>query len=185
MEAARERGLTSGHPVTFEPVSRFCIAQLNVARLVAPLDAPALVEFVNALEPVNALADAAPGFVWRLQTEDGDATAIRVFDDDMLIVNMSVWESIAALSDFVFRSGHRDVMVRRREWFERMAEAYLVLWWVPEGHLPTVEEGQVRLERLRAGGPGPEAFTFRRPFPPPGSDTATEVADDRSICPTA
>ena len=184
MEAPRAHGLTSGHPVTFDPVSRFCIAQLNVARLVAPLDDPALADFVDALEPVNALADAAPGFAWRLQTEDGDATAIRVFDDDMVIVNMSVWRSIAALSDFVFRSDHRDVMVRRREWFERMAEAYLVLWWVPEG-VPTVEEGRVKLERLRADGPGPEAFTFRRPFPAPDSGTPTEAADDRSICPTA
>jgi hypothetical protein len=102
----------------------------------------------------------------------------------MVIVNMSVWDSMATLSDFVFRSSHRDVMVRRREWFERMAEAYLALWWVPEGHLPTVEEGQMRLERLRAGGPGPDAFTFRQPFPSQGGGMATEVVDGRSICPT-
>jgi Domain of unknown function (DUF3291) len=172
-------------PVTFGPVPGFRIAQLNVARLLAPLDTPALADFVDALDPVNALADAAPGFVWRLQTEDGDATAIRAFEDDMVIVNMSVWDSIAALGDFVFRSAHRDVMVRRREWFERTAEAYLVLWWVPEGHVPTVEEGRARLERLRAGGPGPDAFTFRQPFPPPGSDADADFIHGRSSCPSA
>ena len=124
---------------------RFHVAQLNVARLKTALDSPALFDFVEALEPINALADAAPGFVWRLQTEDGDATAIRAFEDDMLIVNMSVWESIEALGNFAYRSDHRSVMVRRREWFEQMAEAYLVLWWVTEGHMPTVEEGRARL----------------------------------------
>lgn len=151
-------------------MSRFYVAQLNVARLLAPLDAPALVDFVDALEPINAMADAAPGFVWRLQTEDGDATAIRAFDDDMVIVNISVWRSIEALADFAYRSSHRDVMVRRRQWFEPMAEAYLVLWWVPEAHRPSVEEGRARLDRLRTRGPSPDAFTFREPFPSPSGD---------------
>lgn len=158
------------------------LAQLNIARLVAPLDAPELRGFVEALDPVNAIADAAPGFVWRLQTDEGDATSLRPYDDDMLIVNMSVWESLESLADFVYRSDHQRIMRGRRQWLERMAEAYVVLWWVPAGHLPTVEEARQRLELLRANGPTPEAFTFRSPFPSPGSTTpaAAELAECRT-----
>jgi hypothetical protein len=148
-------------------VASFQVAQLNVARLRAPLDAPELADFVAWLEPINALADRAPGFVWRLQTDDGDATSIRVFDDDMLIVNMSVWESIDALNAFVYRSDHKDVFARRKEWFERIDDAYVVLWWHPADEPPAVEEGARRLEHLRAHGPTPEAFTLRASFPPP------------------
>lgn len=137
------------------------LAQLNIARLLAPIDSPQLADFVAALEPVNALADAAPGFVWRLQTDEGNATSIRPYDDDMLVVNMSVWESLDALRDFVFGAEHRAIMAGRRQWFERMADAYVVLWWVPEGHIPTVEEAKDRLERLRRDGPSEDAFTFR------------------------
>lgn len=144
-------------------MAEYHLAQLNIARLLAPLDSPQLADFVAALEPVNALADGSPGFVWRLQTEDGDATSIRAFDDDMLIVNMSVWESAEALADFVYRSDHRSVLRRRREWFERMDEAYVVLWWVPAGHLPSIEEAKERLARLRNDGSSPHAFTFRSP----------------------
>ncbi|HEY8525858.1 MAG TPA: DUF3291 domain-containing protein [Acidimicrobiales bacterium] len=148
------------------------VAQLNIGRLRAPLDSPQLAAFVEALEPVNALADRAPGFVWRLQTEEGDATALRPFPDDMMLVNMSVWESVEALADFVYRSAHRDILRRRREFFEPMEEAFTVLWWVPAGHIPTVEEAKERLERLRRDGPTPEAFTFRTRFPAPDEDAA-------------
>ena len=147
----------------------FHLAQLNIGRIRAPLDSPQLSHFVAALEPINALADKSPGFVWRLQTEEGDATSIRAFDDDMLLVNMSVWESLDALSAFVYRSDHRAVMLRRREWFERPADAFMVLWWVPADHTPTVDEAKQRLERLREHGPSQEAFTFRNPFPPPAT----------------
>src|SRR3954451_571913 len=109
----------------------FHLAQLNIALPKEPLDAPLLAEFVAALEPVNAAADAAPGFVWRLQTDEGDATGIRAFGDDRLIVNMSTWVSLEALRAFVYTNGvHKAVLGRRREWFERM-DAYLCLWWVP------------------------------------------------------
>jgi hypothetical protein len=145
------------------------VAQLNVARLLAPLESPQLADFVAALDPVNALADGAAGFVWRLQTEDGDATSIRAFDDDMIIVNMSVWESVDALRRFVYRSDHRDVMVRRRQWFEHMDEAYLVLWWVPTGHTPSVDQAVQRLKTLRQQGPTAAAFTFRDLHPPPNA----------------
>jgi hypothetical protein len=142
------------------------LAQLNIARFKAPMDDPALAGFVAQLDPVNALADAAPGFVWRLQTEEGNATSIHAFEDDLLLVNMSVWESIEALADFVYRSPHVAVMRRRREWAERMREAYIVLWWVPAGTTPTVEEAKGRLEHLRENGPGPIAFTFKKRYSP-------------------
>ncbi len=127
--------------------------------------------FVDGLEPVNALADACPGFVWRLQTEEGDATALRVFDDDMLIVNMSVWESVEALREFVFRSGHSAYLRRRVEWFEKLAEASTALWWIPKGQIPTVEDAKAKLESLRARGSSQEAFALRDSFPPPGDDS--------------
>jgi uncharacterized protein DUF3291 len=158
------------------------LAQLNVGRLREPIDAPATAGFVEALDPVNALADAAPGFVWRLQTEDGNATAVQVSDDPLFIINMSVWESIEALAEFVYRSAHVGVMRRRAAWFHRSVEAYLVLWWVPTGHRPTPEEALDRLARLRHEGPTPGAFTFRQPFAPPGASDPVDV-DDGWTCP--
>ena len=150
-------------------MTTFHLAQLNVARVLAPLDSPAMADFVAQLDAVNALADGAPGFVWRLQTEDGDATAVRAFDDAAIIVNMSVWESPEALHAYVYEGGHLDVLRRRREWFARMAEAFTVLWWVPAGQRPTVPEGVGRLEHLRREGPTPHAFSFRTLFAPPGA----------------
>ena len=143
------------------------LAQVNLATVRAPLDTPLLAGFVAQLEPINALADHSPGFVWRLQTEDGDATAIRPFGDQRIMVNLSVWESLEALRSFVYASRHLDVMRRRREWFHRMADAYLALWWVPAGTIPTVAEARDRIRRLTRDGPDPDAFTFRSPFPAP------------------
>lgn len=145
----------------------FHLAQLNIARLVAPLDAPEIADFVSALDRINALADAAPGFVWRFQTAEGDATAVRPYDDDRIIVNLSVWGSMDALHQYVYRTDHAAIMARRREWFERMTDAFLVLWWVPAGHCPSPEEAVARLELLRAHGPTAEAFTFRQAFAAP------------------
>jgi hypothetical protein len=147
------------------------LAQVNLATLRAPLDDPELAGFVAQLEPVNALADAFPGFVWRLQTEDGDATAIRPFDDDRIMVNLSVWASLESLRDFVYASRHLDVLRRRREWFHRMADPFLALWWVPAGTIPTVAQAKDRLELLARQGPTPAAFTFRVPFPAPTAAT--------------
>jgi hypothetical protein len=148
------------------------LAQVNVARLVAPLEDPQLADFVAALDPVNAAADSAPGFVWRLQTEDGDATAIRAFEWDVaesagVIVNMSVWTDVASLAGFVYGELHRAVLKRRREWFERMREGYTACWWVPAGHRPSTAEAEERLQHLRAHGPTWWAFTLRTHFPPP------------------
>src|SRR5262245_47864109 len=156
---------------------RYHIAQLNIGRIVAPLDSPQLAGFVNRLDEINALADRAPGFVWRFQTEAGDATALRPYDDDRILVNFSVWESAEALHQLVYRTAHVEVMRQRRQWFEVMTEAYLVLWWVPEGHRPTIGEAIARLERLRMRGSSPEAFTFRELYPPP--ESAGTKAPDR------
>jgi hypothetical protein len=155
-----------------EPMGH-ALAQVNIGRLRAPLDSPQLASFMAALDPVNAVADTAPGFVWRLQTEDGNATAVRAFEWDQagsagVILNMSVWESVEALAAFVYSRQHREVLRRRREWFEQMAEAYLALWWVPRGHVPTPGDAEDRIRHLRAHGPTPHAFTLRVHFPPPG-----------------
>ncbi|MFC6936390.1 DUF3291 domain-containing protein [Actinomadura yumaensis] len=142
------------------------LAQFNVATLRFPLDDPRLAEFVARLDPVNAAADGAPGFVWRL-TEEGrpDATGLRPLGDDV-IINFSVWEDREALWDFAYRSGHLELLRRRREWFQRHAEAHSVLWWIPAGHVPTVEEAAERLALLRAEGPRPGRSPSTPPTPP-------------------
>jgi hypothetical protein len=157
------------------------LAQLNVARLRAPMDDPRIDDFRNNLEPVNALAEASPGYVWRLQDESGDATSIKAFDDDLMILNLTVWESIDALADFVFRTGHVEFLRRRREWFEAPTEAITCMWWIPEGTLPTVEEAIARLDHLRAHGPTATAFTFRTRFEP--DSDAARPGSDRDACP--
>ena len=156
------------------------LAQLNIGRIVAPLDTPELAGFVARLEEINALADAAPGFVWRFQTDDGDATALRPFDDDQMLVNFSVWESAEALHAFVYRSLHVEVMRKRRQWFQRMDQPFTVLWWVRRGHRPTVEEAIERLEHLRRHGPTARGFTFQERFPAPGGEwnSSAGLADE-------
>ncbi|WP_248963124.1 DUF3291 domain-containing protein [Sphaerisporangium perillae] len=144
------------------------LAQLNVAHMRAPVDSPELADFVAALEPVNALADAAPGFVWRLKGGDAPTDTIQHDYGDMLLVNFSAWASRDALWNYVYRSGHLEVLRRRREWFHRMAEPYSVMWWIPEGHTPSLAEAMRRLATLKADGPGPEAFTFTDFHPAPG-----------------
>lgn len=162
-------------------MSRYELAQLNVARLRAPLDSPMLADFVGALGRINALADAAPGFVWRLQDDAGDATSFRPAGEDTL-VNMSVWKDAESLGAFVYRSDHAGVMRRRREWFERM-DLYLVLWWVPQGHQPTITEALERLEHLRAYGPTPQAFSMGSLFPAPDAPPASGVSSLDDACP--
>jgi len=158
------------------------LAQLNIGRLRAPTDDPATADFMANLDPINALAESSPGFVWRLQTDEGNATAIRAFPGDgLMILNLSVWESIETLAGYVYRSAHTPFLRRRGEWFERLGEVYLVLWWIPAGTRPTIEEALARLEQLRTFGPTPGAFTFRHPFPHPGGTTVQ--ADDRNTCP--
>jgi uncharacterized protein DUF3291 len=145
--------------------SAYHLAQANVARVRAPIGSPKLAEFVALLEPINAIADASPGFVWRLQSDDGDATSISVFDDDELLVNMSVWQSVEQLRAFVFETRHLEVFQRRKEWFHRIAEAHLALWWIPVGHIPSVADAEKRITYLRMNGPTSYAFTLADPFP--------------------
>jgi len=147
---------------------RMNLAQLNIARLRFALDGPELKDFVDGLPEINALGDSSPGFIWRLIDEGGaDATALRPFEDrDDILINMSVWESLESLRDFIYHTKHLEYMRRRREWFDHCGlEAYVVLWWVPEGHIPTVAEGKERLEHLMKHGPTPGAFTMRNPYP--------------------
>jgi Domain of unknown function (DUF3291) len=160
------------------------LAQLNIGVIKGPMDSPLMADFANNLERINAVADASPGFVWRLQTEAGDATAIRPFNDPNLLVNMSVWRDVESLNRYVYSSAHVEIMRRRREFFERMDTAFLVLWWLPRGHRPTVDEAMARLEMLRAQGPSAMAFTFRHAFPPPdASATQQRIAFD-DTCPS-
>lgn len=149
------------------------LAQFNIARLLEPLDTPRLAGFVEALEPINALAEGSPGFVWRLQTDEGDATSIRIYDDDMVLLNLSVWTSPDELADFAYRSAHNDVLRQRRQWFEKMDAPVTVLWWVSAGHRPSPEEARSRLEHLQRHGPTPDAFTFRMTFPAPSGSPAS------------
>ena len=157
-------------------MSAYELAQLNIGVIRGPMDSPIMAEFAANLERVNAMADHFPGFVWRLQTEAGDATALRPFGDDKTLVNMSVWRDVESLIAFVYRSGHADIMRRRREWFERMEQPFLVLWWVPRGHRPDIAEAQAKLELLRAGGPTAAAFNFRKAFPPPDAAPMAPVS---------
>ncbi len=149
---------------------RFHLAQFNVARPRAPLESAVMADFVANLDRINALAEASPGFVWRLVDDDGaDATGLDPFGDGML-VNLSVWTDLAALSAFVFESAHAPILRRRREWFEPLGEAAMVLWWVPAGHRPSATDAKERLEHLRRHGPSASAFTFHPPFEPPTAD---------------
>jgi hypothetical protein len=151
-------------------VAGYWLAQLNVARLKAPLNAVELAGFVALLDPVNALADGAPGFVWRHQGDAGHE--VGLLGDDLLLVNLSVWESLRGLRDFTYGEGairaHTEALGRRREWFHKMSEAHQVLWWVEQGHIPSLAEAEERLVHLRAHRSSAYAFTFRSPHPVPG-----------------
>jgi hypothetical protein len=157
------------------------LAQLNVGSLRAPIDDPSIDDFRMNLESVNALAEVHPGFVWRLQDVSGNATSIKPFGDDLEIVNLSLWESIEALADFTYRSGHVEFLRRRRDFFEAPTQPILCLWWAREGTIPTVEEAIARLEHLRAHGPTRTAFSFRHRFEPDAQ--AVQLGDERDACP--
>lgn len=145
----------------------FHLAQINIGRLVAPMDDPRVADFVAALDPVNALADASPGFVWRLQSASGNAMDIAYSEDPSIIVNMSVWESVEALRAFTYQSHHLEVFRKRAQWFVKSSVPMYCLWWVPSGHIPTVAEGRERLELYQEHGPTPAAFWFQHLFPAP------------------
>lgn len=152
------------HPMPYH------LAQINIARLVAPIDDPRIAGFVAQLAPINALADHAPGFVWRLQSDSGNATDVPFSDDPFIIVNMSVWDSVEALRDYVYRSGHLQVFKDRAQWFEKAAKPNYCLWWVPAGHIPSVEEGRARLAHYQENGATPYSFWFSQQFAAPAAD---------------
>lgn len=149
-------------------MTAYHLAELNIGRIVSDTtDDARLADFMNALDEINALAEASPGFVWRLQDDSGNATSITAFDDPRMLLNLSVWESAEALAAFAYKTDHAAFLARRREWFEAPQGPDLVLWWVPAGHIPTIEEAKERLDRLSTDGPSPDAFTFRERFPAP------------------
>jgi hypothetical protein len=147
-------------------MSRYNIAQVNIGRILAELDDPVMAGFVNRLDEINALADASPGFVWRLIVEDGNATYLRPFGDPRMLLNMSVWETAEQLRHFVYKTVHIELLRERHAWFEKLTNVYTALWWVPVGHIPSVDEAKRRLEHLEAHGPTEFAFTFQAIVPP-------------------
>lgn len=152
------------------------LAQVNTATLRFPLHDPQMAEFVAQINSINAVADADPGFVWRLRGEGADdATSIRAFDDDRILITLTVWQSVQALSNYVYRGAHAGIMHDRRRWFEKTNQPILALWWIPAGHTPSVAEAKERLEHLRQYGSSPYAFSFGKPFPSPDTVTLVEM----------
>jgi len=147
-------------------MTRLHIAQVNIARMRGALEDPVMRGFVARLDEINALADRSPGFVWRLQTSEGNATYLRPYGDDRILFNLSVWETVEDLRNYVYRSEHAELIRQRRDWFEKFEAPFLALWWVPGGHLPSVDEAKKRLDHLQSNGPTAFAFTFRALFPP-------------------
>jgi len=147
-------------------MGNYRIAQVNIGRLKGPIDGPVMAGFVDRLEKINALADRSPGFVWRLQTDSGNATYFRPYEDDRVLMNMSVWESVESLKTYVYRTAHAELLKQRQEWFEQFSGVYAALWWVPAGHIPGIDEAKKRLAHLSEHGPSQYAFTFKTIFQP-------------------
>jgi len=146
---------------------KYSVAQVNLGRIKAPLDSEVMHGFMSRLDEINALADRSPGFVWRLQTSEGNATYFRPYpEDDRILLNMSVWESVETLKHYVYRTVHAELLRHRHEWFEKFSGTYLALWWVPVGHLPSIDEAKKRVAHLDANGPTQFAFTLKTIFPP-------------------
>jgi hypothetical protein len=137
------------------------IAQLNIAKMLGPIDSPIMADFVNNLEGINALAEESDGFIWRLTGEEDNATAIQVFDDMSIIINMSVWRDVDALKNYVYKTAHAEIMKRKKEWFSKMDSMHMVLWNIPEGHIPSPAEAKERLAYLNENGESDYAFTFK------------------------
>jgi hypothetical protein len=166
-------------------MNRYHIAQVNIGRVKAPVEHPSMAGFTTRLEELNALADDSPGFVWRLQTSAGNATYFRPYDDDNILMNMSVWESIESLRQYVYQTVHAELLRHRHEWFDKFVGTYTALWWVPAGHRPSIDEAKKRLAYLEEYGPSEFAFTFKTTFPP--DDQFQKAIDWSSFqpCPAA
>ena len=148
-------------------MQKYHLAQINIARMKTHLEHPSMAVFVNRLDEINQLADESPGFVWRLQDDSGSAVEINAFNDDKLIVNMSVWEDVVALKNYTYKTAHTEVMRMRKQWFEHFDKVYMVLWWIPIGHIPTLEEAKEKLDLLEEKGATSAAFSFREIFDSP------------------
>ncbi len=145
-------------------MNAFHLAQINIAQARDSMESGTMKGFVNRLDEINALADVSPGFVWRLQTEEGDATSIQAYEDPNLIVNMSVWEDIESLKHYVYKTAHVELIRDRDAWFSKIKTVHQTLWWIPKEHVPTVAEGKEKLAILQSHGPSQQAFTFAKPF---------------------
>lgn len=145
---------------------QYHLAQVNIGRVRGPIESPVMAGFVNRLVEINELAERSSGFVWRLQTDEGDATYFRPYEDDRILINMSVWESVESLREYVYRTAHAELLRQRQEWFEQFSSTYLTLWWIPTGHRPGIDEAKERLAHLDEHGPTPFAFTFKKVFAP-------------------
>ena len=145
---------------------KYHLAQINIAKAQDSMASKIMKGFADRLDEINALADKSPGFIWRLQTEEGDATSIQAYDDSLLLINMSVWEDIESLKTFVYKSLHVELIQDRDAWFNKMLNVHQALWWIPAGHLPDIAEGKTKLDHLQQHGPGKAAFTFARPQKP-------------------
>lgn len=156
---------------------QYHLAQVNIAKAIAPLDNPLMQGFVDQLDHINQLADVSEGFVWRLQTEEGDATALQPFDDPLIIMNLSVWYSFEALKNYVYSGDHLDILKQKKNWFEKPTEAILALWWLPVGQIPTPESARAMLEKLRRDGPSQAVFTFAKPYVMPETREASEAME--------
>ena len=163
-------------------MTSYHLAQLNIARMKFSIESPEMSGFVDKLEEINALADAVPGFIWRLQTQEGDATGIDYFGPDVL-VNMSVWIDVKSLHNYVYRTAHANIMSRRKQWFERVEDVYTVLWWIPKGSEPSLQQAEEKLALLRDKGPTAQAFTFKKTFPSADELRIGKASEFDDLCP--
>ncbi|SFW64162.1 protein of unknown function [Sinomicrobium oceani] len=142
------------------------LAQVNISRIKGPIDSPVMSDFVANLDRINRLAEGSPGFIWRLKDDGNNATSIKIYDDDFIIVNMSVWSDIESLFGYVYRSNHAEILKQKKEWFHKMQEMHMALWYVEDGLLPSVTDARERLDHIRKHGETPYAFTFKNKYSP-------------------
>ena len=145
---------------------KYHLAQVNIGKILAPMDSPQMSEFKNNLDRINALAEASEGFIWRLKDDNNNATSIKVFEDDFMLINMSVWKDIDVLYKYVYESAHMEYLKNRKAWFEKLADKYMALWWIPESHIPTPLEAIERINHIRQFGETAFAFGFKKRFTP-------------------
>ena len=144
-------------------MGEFHLAQVNIARRLAPMDDPIMSGFVNNLDRINAVADGSEGFIWRLKDENKDE-AVSVFKDETLIINMSVWTDLDALFNYTYKSDHVEIFKRKKEWFSKIKTMHMVFWYIPKGYIPTFEDAKKRLDYLNNQGETPYAFTFKNKY---------------------